>query len=367
MSPSTKRVLILGGYGAAGKAIAMQLSNRSTVTITIAGRSIDKAQACTEELRRESPVGTDFLAASVDVTDREQVARACEEQELVILACDTSLASLENVIRACVANGADYVDIAPDSRKLAVFESLATLIEAGQSRFVLDAGADPGLPGWLAQWLSQQAPEPLDQMQLFARYRSDEIGWSGVADILSASDSQGWVYDGHHWQRSSVWDFKWKRFTGGLGLSLCVPIRLDELESLPEKLGLHTFKCYHAGLNPVTDALMMLEGTALPRIISFETRQRMFFRALKRFTSRPFGLSIEAVGQGAGRRFRMAIGHADLYAATAIPAAVMSEFLLNDTNQSPGFGYLGDWASVHSTFLEDLRDEGFWFENEALS
>lgn len=366
MSLSTNNVVILGGYGAAGKTIAMHLSKRMTGTITIAGRSILKAQACAEELYKEAPKGIDFLAASVDVTDRQQVTRACEGQGLIVIACETSPASLENLVRACVLNGSDYVDIAPDSRKLSVFKSLATLIEAGRSRFVLDAGADPGLPGWLAQWLSQQAPEPLDQIQLFARYRSDEIGWSGVADILSASDSQGWIYDGH-WQRSSLWDYKWKRFQGGLGRSLCVPIRLDELESLPEKLGLHTFKCYHAGLNPITDALMMLEGTSLARIIPFETRQSMFFGALKRFTSRPFGLSVEAVGRGAGRLFRAAIGHADLYAATAIPAAVMSEFLLNDTSQSPGLGYLGDWASVHPAFLDELCEEGFWFKNESSS
>ena len=358
-------VMILGGYGAAGKAIAMKLAKRLTGAITIAGRSMAKAKSCVEELEKEAPVGTEYLAGSVDVTDQNQVIRACEGQQLVVLACDASPASLETLIRACVDNGADYVDIAPDSRKRAVFESLASLIKTGQSRFVLDAGADPGLPGWLARWLSLQSPEPLNRMQLFARFRSNEIGWSGAADMLSASDSQGWVYDGH-WRRSSFWDCKWKSFRGGLGRSLCVPVRLDEFDSLPEELGLQTFKCYHAGLNPLTDALMVLEGTALTRSIPFETRQRIFFGALKRLTSRPFGLSIEAVGRGAaGQLVRAAVGHADLYAATAIPAAVMSEFLLNDKSQSPGFGYLGEWASVYPQFLGELREEDFWFENEA--
>lgn len=366
MNLAAGKVLVLGGYGAAGQAIAMHLSKRMTGTITIGGRSIPKAQTRARELNEEASSGTDFLAASVDVTDRQQVFRACEGQDLIVLACDTSPESLETLVRACVATGTDYIDIAPDSRKRAVFESLAGLIESGQSRFVLDAGADPGLPGWLARWLWHHASETLDQMQLFARYRSDQIGWSGVADILSASDSQGWIYDGH-WRRSSFWDYKWKRFEGGLGRSLCVPIRLDELESLPEELGLQTFKCYHAGLNPVTDVLMMLEGTVLTRSMSFENRQKMFFGALKRFTTRPFGLSIEVVGRGAGRLFRAAVGHADLYAATAIPTAVMGEFLLNDRSQSPGFGYLGDWASTFPSFLNELRAEGFWFESQTTS
>ncbi len=358
----TGKVLILGGYGAAGKAIATHLSKRMTGAITVAGRSMAKAQACADQLNRELSSGVDFFAASVDVADHEQITQSCKGQNVVLLACDASPESIESLVRGCVANGADYIDITPHARKRAVFESLTKLIDSGKSRFVLDAGADPGLPGWLTRWLCKNSPEDLGQIEIYGRYRSTDIGWGGVADILKESDSQGWIYDGR-WRRSPFWDCKLKSFEGGLGRSLCVPIRLDELESLPEELGLQVLKCYHAGLNPVADTLITLERSPLIHWMSFETRQRLFYQALKRFTKKPFGLSIEAEGTSAHRQFRAAIGHSDLYVATAIPAVLMCEFLLDKNDGPAGYGYLGYWADAHPGFVDELKKEGFWFKS----
>jgi len=295
------------------------------------------------------------------VENDAQAIRCSKRQDIVIVACAVSPSVIENVVRGCVANGADYVDITPSASKRALFDKLDGLISSGKSRFILDAGADPGLPGWLVRWLSLNASEDLNQIEAYGRYRSTGIGWGGAADIMQEANSQGWIYD-DGWCRAKFWDLRLKKFEGGLGQSLCVPIRLDEFDDLPGELGLQRFKFYHAGLNPVTDALMSFERLAIVKRIPFEWRQRAFYRGLKRYTASPCGLSIEAEGKGDTMEHRAAVGHPDLYRATAVPVVLICEFLLETPTMPAGFGYLGFWASQHPAFLPELQREGFWFE-----
>ncbi len=115
------------------------------------------------------------------------------------------MSAIESLVQGCIANRADYIDITPNPRKLEIFQSMRTRIEASDSRFVLDAGADPGLPGWLARWLCQASTGTVTDIKMYGRYRSADIGWGGVADILTAAESQGW-------EAASVFRFFWMNF-----------------------------------------------------------------------------------------------------------------------------------------------------------
>lgn len=359
MRQGNKSVLILGGYGAAGKTIATLLGQRIDGSITLAGRSLEKGCKRAEQLNREAGAPGRFGAMSIDLADAEQARQCPHGHDIVIVACELSLSTIENLINGCIANEADYLDINPNSRKIRVFRRMGKQIQASGSRFVLDAGADPGLPGWLARWLSQSAEERVQGITMYGRYRSTDIGWGGVADLLSVSENQGWKYD-CGWKKSGFWDMRIRKFERGLGTSLCIPVFLDELETLPRELSLSYFSFYHAGLNPVTDALMTLERTGIRGWFSLESRQRAFYSALQRFTKKRFGLSLTAESRGHGVSRRISIGHPDLYRATAIPAAILCEYLLGDASIRPGYGYLGEWASQDLEFLHKLKAEGFW-------
>ncbi|BES70838.1 hypothetical protein RE428_18560 [Marinobacter nanhaiticus D15-8W] len=76
MRQSNKSVLILGGYGAAGAAIATLLGQRIDGTIVLAGRSLEKGRERAEQLDREAGVTGCFSARSFDVADAAQV-RQC--------------------------------------------------------------------------------------------------------------------------------------------------------------------------------------------------------------------------------------------------------------------------------------------------
>ena len=360
MKRGSKSVLILGGYGAAGTAIATLLGQRIEGKIVLAGRSLEKGRKRAEKLDREAGATGRFSARSVDVADAEQTRQCPHGQNVVIVACGLSVSAIESLVQGCIANRADYIDITPNPRKLEIFQSMRTRIEASDSRFVLDAGADPGLPGWLARWLCQASTGTVTDIKMYGRYRSADIGWGGVADILTAAESQGWKYNGG-WTQSRVWDVRYRRFEGGLGSSICVPVFLDELQALPQELSLERFSFYHAGLNPVTDALMTFERTGILGCFSFESRQRAFYSALQRFTKKPFGLVLTAESRADGASRRISIGHSDLYRATAIPAAILCTSLMEAAGMRPGYGYLGEWASQDKRFPDKLQEEGFWY------
>jgi|GEM_PF-2370423 hypothetical protein len=360
MRQGNKSVLILGGYGAAGTAIATLLGQRIDGNIVLAGRSLEKGRKRAEQLDREAGVTGRFSARSMDMADAAQARQCSLEQDVVIVACDLSVSAIENMVQGCIANRADYIDITPNPRKLEVFQDMRTLIETSDSRFILDAGADPGLPGWLARWLCKASPGTVKDIKMYGRYRSIDIGWGGVADILNAADSQGWKYNGG-WTRSRFWDVRYRRFEGGLGSSICIPVFLDELQALPQELSLECFSFYHAGLNPVTDMLMTFERTEISRCLSFQFRQKAFHAALQHFTKKPFGLALTAESRGDRASRRVSIGHHDLYRATAIPAAIICDSLMKDSGMRPGYGYLGEWAGQDKGFLDKLLEEGFWY------
>ena len=76
MTQNGNNVIILGGYGAAGKAIASLLGKSLSGTITLAGRSIVKAQQMVIRLESDAGFQANLRAELVDVSDEAQARRS---------------------------------------------------------------------------------------------------------------------------------------------------------------------------------------------------------------------------------------------------------------------------------------------------
>lgn len=355
-----KHVLILGGYGEAGYRLARLLGEDLNGHITLAGRSPDKGQDSAARLQALPGNQADFHALMIDLSKAETAAECPKGYDLLIVACPLSDRSLSVLIESCIRYGTDFIDLAPMAAKARLFSERAEIIKAGTSRFVLDAGANPGLPGWLVRHVASRHPEA-NTLRLWGRYRSDQIGWDGVGDILGEVGNQGWRYR-RGWRKVPWWDMRTRRFPGGLGRGICVPIHLQELNELPEQLGLERFSFYHAGLNPVTDTLMTLERFGLLNLLHPSTRQSLFFHAMRRFSHPPFGLALVAELEYDGQALEMALWHKDLYQATAVPAALMTRMLLSNPALRSNYGHLGFWAMQHPDFSTALKKHGFHFD-----
>ncbi|WP_158222385.1 saccharopine dehydrogenase NADP-binding domain-containing protein [Tamilnaduibacter salinus] len=354
-----RRVLILGGYGEAGRRLAAMLGHSLTGRITLAGRRLKEAEECAHRLAREFRRGPCYAAQAVNVSEPQQLTECLTDIDLVIVACHVPPRSLDALIASCVDRGIDYLDITPQPGKAERFEAWRSIIQASASRFVLDAGADPGLPGWLVRRAVSMVAGATD-VTIWARYRSRAIGWGGSADILREAGSTGWVYQ-RGWYRERPWrQLCYRSFSGGLGRALCLPIRAAEMEGLPGELRLRRLRFDHAGLNPITDLLMALETVRLWRLWPFRIRQRWFYNAMRYLTRRPFGLSISLEVRGnAEQSLRQSLWHDDLYHATVAPAAIMAERLLVSEGMPADYGHLGFWAVQDAGFEGRLLREGF--------
>ena len=99
-----KRVLVLGGHGNFGSFISRSLAEHENIALTIAGRSLDKAQALAQEINAEATVidiYTNFSARLQDI-----------QPDIVIHASGPFQSQGYAVAEASIACGAHYIDLA---------------------------------------------------------------------------------------------------------------------------------------------------------------------------------------------------------------------------------------------------------------
>lgn len=170
-----KRVLILGGYGETGYRLARLLGKDFDGHITLAGRSRDKAWQSATQLKALPGNQANFNACAMDLAKVETAAECPKHHNLLIITCQLPATNLSTLIEGCTRYGTDYIDITPQMGKASLFSEWAYAIRAGTSRFVLDAGANPGLPGWLVRYTASKSPGA-NTLRLWGRYRSNQIG-----------------------------------------------------------------------------------------------------------------------------------------------------------------------------------------------
>src|SRR5215470_3215186 len=108
------RVLILGGYGTFGGRLAQLLADEPRLTLLIAGRARDKAEAFCTRL----PATARLEPLAFDREGDVAAALAAARPDLVVDASGPFQAYAGDpyrLVRACVALGIDYLDLADGS------------------------------------------------------------------------------------------------------------------------------------------------------------------------------------------------------------------------------------------------------------
>lgn len=278
------------------------------------------------------------------------------EHDLVILCAPMALAALDAFIDAALAANIDAVELSPIPGKQALFEQRSNEIHRSRCRFVLDAGADPGLPGWAARQVLAPVEAP-KAVEVYARYRDTDLGEGGAADILREAAEDPMLYrDG--WRKAGPFDWRLPAFPGELGRSLSIPLRLPELTSLPEDYGLDFLALFHAGINPVCDAVALGARIGLDRWIGNSRLQRWFSGAARRFTFGTKGLGIVAKATGSTGEKRLHLSHGDVYEATAAVAGLAALGLATSERGRGQWGFVGEWLDDPFT-VRRLRSSGF--------
>ena len=159
------RVLILGGYGGAGRSISRLLLQETDCDIVVAGRHEAKALDLSERLNAKFP-GARASGVFADASHSESLKLALQGVDLIISA-STSLDYVEVVAKAALQENIDYLDIHYPQQRVAVLRNLAEQIKAqGRCCFITQAGFNPGLPSVLVRLAKSH----------FTRYEKARVG-----------------------------------------------------------------------------------------------------------------------------------------------------------------------------------------------
>lgn len=245
--PAQGSVVIVGGYGAVGSAVAVTLVEGG-IRVTVAGRDLGRAQ----NLARLHP-GM-IVPQQVDIGQTDQVERLLDGATVVIMCVERYN---EDVARACLERGIHFVDISATAEVLDAIERLDALATRNGATAVLSVGLAPGLTNVLARQCAKRLPSAtsLDVTIL--------LGLSGD----HGPDSVRWTMENLAASRGTPGTPRKRVPLPGFGRRIAYPFPFADQHTLTRTLGIPvtTRVCFDSAA--VTSVLFGLRAAGLFRII----------------------------------------------------------------------------------------------------
>ena len=343
---ASKRILLVGATGYAGRKLANYLLTETDATMILSGRTA----ASLEKLR--SYLQLNDFAHRIELLELDAANfdfAALPEFDLLVNATAKGRHNAA-LIQACLEGRADWIDMQMTNELLRPPAELQARIERAGCCFIIQAGFHPGILAALVRFAAQQ----MDFMNsaVISSVIRDKTGLpftSGFAELVeSFRDYKGEMYKDGRWQKLKCGDYPKIEFEYDFGKLLTYPVEMPELRHLPELLpDLKDAGFFVAGFNWFADylvmPLMMLSSYVLPRQTTSPLGHLLSW-STKKFTKPPYGtvVQIDAEGQRESKpvRFRLSLYHEDSYVLTAGSTVAMIKQMLQKTVQ-PGIHLMG--------------------------
>lgn len=188
------RVLVLGAYGLAGRAIVAALREGGEVDVIASGRR-------PERLAERFGVGPAPRVETrvLDATDEDALRGACADADVVVNAVGPFLRSGFGIARTVVAAGRHYVDCANEQLHYERLRALDAKARDGDVLLACGAGVIPGLSSLLAARLLEESPaaDRLDIVWAQRRHAFEDGGQASMMGGVLDADHRPWaVRDG---------------------------------------------------------------------------------------------------------------------------------------------------------------------------
>lgn len=362
----SKTVLVLGGYGGAGSAISRLLLEKTDVDLVIAGRSEEKARYFSALLKVE--FGRRVSWSFADATLPQSLESAFEGVDMVVVAATTA-SHVQDVARAALEAGTDYLDIHYPQETVPVLKSFASEIEENGRTFVTQAGFHPGLPAVFIRKAASYFDSYERAMVATAMNTQFDPGGAVYEFVDSLSDYRTEAFEDGRWQRKGP---RKVDFGPPFGIRTCYPTALEEIRPLPEVLGLKSVGVYVAGLNWFVDYVATPLAFVLGKVrkgLGRDLLARLMVWGSNTFSPSEEYVTfvLEAEGQKDGRRqtARVVGRHHDVYQFTAIPVIAFMLQYLEGKIAKPGLWMMGHIVDP-ARFVQDMKLMGVDVEVEVL-
>jgi len=289
-------ILIVGGYGAVGKHVVMELAKICPENIIIAGRNLNEAERFIKE------TGLPIRAKQLDIYEPSSFDQNLETIHTVMVCLGIKNTKFAET---CIDHGIHYIDISASNEIPSQLKQLEEKAIQNQVTCLLGVGIAPGLSTLLAQKMVEEMEQVTElnfslMLGLGEQHGTDGVKWF-LDNLRTDFEANG----------SSIKPFIHKQrahFPEPLGVRKSYTFNLADREILSETLQIptvHTYFCYDAKF--VTGLIHFLQKI---RFLSILKNTKVFNFFWKIFSSDAMskqtklsdviGLHIEATGLKSG-------------------------------------------------------------------
>jgi saccharopine dehydrogenase (NAD+, L-lysine-forming) len=343
-----RTIVVLGGYGQAGRAVVRHLLEYTDARVRICGRRLDKAEAVRLDLQ-QTGAGERVTACRADAADPESLREAFSGVDLVIVTLNT-VSHAANIARACLDADCDYFDIHDPPDVVDTLNLFASRAEEAGRLFVTQGGLGPGMPAALVRLAASSFERFVGCRLGLALSLKTAERYEQVYDVFDfIVRTRPMAYKAGAWQEASFRDRRSIDFGARFGMRQAFPIDMVELHALPEQLGLEELSIHAGSPNWIVDYLTSRLIGVLDKIkprLGWPTLARLVFWMAKKMPHEPPGFStvLDAWGRKDGRdcTARWVIDHEDNYVATAVTVmAFLKQYEAGVFNGITGVSMMG--------------------------